>query len=106
MESIDALQGALERFSGGVITVSHDERFINSVCNEIWICEDGLLKKFAGTIKDYKVRIVKEKERGCITWYSLPIFHYSNWLFPRINQWHYRRFHNEDRQYIDLCDIL
>lgn len=72
MESIDALQGALERFSGGVITVSHDERFINSVCNEIWICEDGLLKKFAGTIKDYKVSMVeKEKVEGKLS-YSSP----------------------------------
>ncbi|CDH52535.1 protein gcn20 [Lichtheimia corymbifera JMRC:FSU:9682] len=63
MESIDALQGALERFTGGVITVSHDERFINSVCNEIWICEDGLLKKFAGTIKDYKQLIVPKDQQ-------------------------------------------
>ncbi|KAI7904787.1 P-loop containing nucleoside triphosphate hydrolase protein [Cokeromyces recurvatus] len=54
MESIDALQNALAQFKGGVIIVSHDERFINTVCNEIWICESGKLNKFSGTIKDYK----------------------------------------------------
>jgi ATP-binding cassette subfamily F protein 3 len=54
MESIDALQVALAEFKGGVIIVSHDERFINTVCNEIWICESGVLNKFSGTIKDYK----------------------------------------------------
>lgn len=54
MESMDALQDALRQYQGGVIIVSHDERFINSVCNEIWICEGGSLKKFSGTIKDYK----------------------------------------------------
>ncbi|KAI9473505.1 MAG: P-loop containing nucleoside triphosphate hydrolase protein [Benjaminiella poitrasii] len=54
MESMDALQTALAQFQGGVIIVSHDERFINTVCNEIWICEGGKLKKFSGTIKDYK----------------------------------------------------
>lgn len=54
MESIDALQVALAEFKGGVIIVSHDERFINTVCNEIWICENGVLNKFSGTIKDYK----------------------------------------------------
>ncbi|KAI8382332.1 P-loop containing nucleoside triphosphate hydrolase protein [Blakeslea trispora] len=54
MESMDALQDALGRYQGGVIIVSHDERFINTVCNEIWICEGGVLKKFSGTIKDYK----------------------------------------------------
>ncbi|KAG0174243.1 hypothetical protein DFQ28_002840 [Apophysomyces sp. BC1034] len=54
MESMDALQKALGLFKGGVIIVSHDERFINEVCQEIWICEGGALKKFSGTIKDYK----------------------------------------------------
>ncbi|KAI8644847.1 P-loop containing nucleoside triphosphate hydrolase protein [Parasitella parasitica] len=57
MESMDALQDALAEFKGGVIIVSHDERFINTVCNEIWICADGVLNKFSGTIKDYKTLI-------------------------------------------------
>lgn len=54
MESMDALQEALAQFKGGVIIVSHDERFINSVCNEIWVCDKNVLTKFSGTIKDYK----------------------------------------------------
>jgi ATP-binding cassette subfamily F protein 3 len=54
MESMDALQEALAQFKGGVIIVSHDERFINTVCNEIWVCDKGVLDKFSGTIKDYK----------------------------------------------------
>ncbi|ORZ18051.1 P-loop containing nucleoside triphosphate hydrolase protein [Absidia repens] len=57
MESMDALQDALAQFKGGVIIVSHDERFINTVCNEIWICDKGILNKFSGTIKDYKEMI-------------------------------------------------
>jgi ATP-binding cassette subfamily F protein 3 len=57
MESMDALQDALAQFKGGVIIVSHDERFINTVCNEIWVCDKGVLSKFSGTIKDYKVMI-------------------------------------------------
>ncbi|KAI8377871.1 P-loop containing nucleoside triphosphate hydrolase protein [Radiomyces spectabilis] len=54
MESMDALQTALGQFQGGVIMVSHDERFISTVCHEIWVCADGVLSKFSGTIKDYK----------------------------------------------------
>ncbi|CAO3631241.1 unnamed protein product [Cunninghamella blakesleeana] len=57
MESMDALQDALARYKGGVIIVSHDERFINTVCNEIWICDKGVLTKFSGTIKEYKEMI-------------------------------------------------
>ncbi|KAJ1943321.1 ATP-binding cassette, regulator of translational elongation, partial [Linderina macrospora] len=36
MESIDALTNALKQFKGGVVLVSHDERFIDSVCTEMW----------------------------------------------------------------------
>ncbi|GAA5807282.1 hypothetical protein MFLAVUS_000639 [Mucor flavus] len=54
IESMDALQEALAQFKGGVIIVSHDERFINTVCKEIWVCENGVLTQFEGTIKDYK----------------------------------------------------
>ncbi|CAO3660570.1 unnamed protein product [Umbelopsis ramanniana] len=61
LHSIDALQTALAQFKGGVVIVSHDERFINTVCNEIWICEGKKLHKFSGTIKDYK-KLICPKE--------------------------------------------
>ncbi|KAM3589078.1 ATP-binding cassette, regulator of translational elongation [Umbelopsis sp. WA50703] len=61
LQSIDALQSALAAFKGGVVIVSHDERFINTVCNEIWICEGKKLHKFSGTIKDYKKMIVPKE---------------------------------------------
>ncbi|KAJ2311312.1 ATP-binding cassette, regulator of translational elongation [Coemansia sp. RSA 2611] len=55
MESIDALTNALKQFSGGVVVVSHDERFIDSVCTELWVCADRKVAKFSGAgIKDYK----------------------------------------------------
>ncbi|KAG2176464.1 hypothetical protein INT43_005704 [Umbelopsis isabellina] len=61
LQSIDALQDALAVFKGGVVIVSHDERFINTVCNEIWICEGKKLHKFSGTIKDYKKMIIPKE---------------------------------------------
>ncbi|KAJ2786602.1 ATP-binding cassette, regulator of translational elongation [Coemansia interrupta] len=58
MESIDALTNALKQFKGGVVLVSHDERFIDSVCTEMWVCAEGKVTKFAGEgIKDYKKMI-------------------------------------------------
>ncbi|KAJ3361812.1 hypothetical protein GGF32_006987 [Allomyces javanicus] len=52
--SVDSLAEALNQFKGGVIMVSHDQRFIDMVCNEIWVCENGTLTKFAGdSIKEY-----------------------------------------------------
>ncbi|PVU92684.1 hypothetical protein BB561_003668 [Smittium simulii] len=55
MESIDALTEGLKKFNGGLILVSHDERFINSVCTELWVCSDGKLTQFKGNgIKEYR----------------------------------------------------
>ncbi|CAG8535398.1 9475_t:CDS:2 [Acaulospora colombiana] len=63
MDSIDALTNALKEFKGGVILVSHDERFIDSVCNEIWVCESGKVRRFEGdTIKQYRELIVPKEE--------------------------------------------
>ncbi|KAJ3025173.1 UNVERIFIED_CONTAM: hypothetical protein HDU68_007403 [Siphonaria sp. JEL0065] len=52
MDSIDALALALREFKGGVAVISHDERFLDAVCNEVWICADGKLKSFSGAIGD------------------------------------------------------
>lgn len=72
MDSIEALQDALAQFKGGVVIVSHDERFIDTVCNEIWVCNDGRLSKFAGGIKDYKVNVIIIL---LCSWTELELFH-------------------------------
>lgn len=53
VDSIDALMDSLKKFSGGIVTVSHDTRFIERVCNEIWVCNHGTMSQFKGTIRDY-----------------------------------------------------
>ncbi|CCF57445.1 hypothetical protein KAFR_0C04540 [Kazachstania africana CBS 2517] len=55
---LDALIDALKNFSGGVLMVSHDISVINSVCNEIWVSEEGTVKKFGGSIYDYRDHII------------------------------------------------
>ena len=63
MDSMDALIAALKEFKGGVILVSHDERFIDPICNEIWVCENGRVGKFEGdSIKQYRQLIVPKEE--------------------------------------------
>lgn len=59
MQSIDALADALDKFTGGVVLVSHDSRLIAHVCedeekSEIWVVQDGTVKTFAGTFEEYK----------------------------------------------------
>ncbi|GMG56470.1 unnamed protein product [Ambrosiozyma monospora] len=55
---LDALTDALKNFKGGVLMVSHDVSIINDVCNEIWVSEDGTVKRFDGDIYDYKKYIL------------------------------------------------
>lgn len=48
METIEALGRALNSFRGGVILVSHNERFIRLVCRELWVCEGGGVTRVEG----------------------------------------------------------
>ncbi|KAI8906368.1 P-loop containing nucleoside triphosphate hydrolase protein [Gorgonomyces haynaldii] len=50
MDSIDALAKALRAFRGGIAIVSHDERFLDAVCNEVWVCQNGTLNRFEGKV--------------------------------------------------------
>ncbi|KAJ6569560.1 P-loop containing nucleoside triphosphate hydrolase protein [Mycena capillaripes] len=58
IEGLDALMLALEKWNGGVIIISHDERFITTVAKELWVCGDGTVSKFRGDVQSYKNLIV------------------------------------------------
>eukprot|EP00249_Psilotum_nudum_P021654 c28190_g1_i1 orf=244-2415(-) len=65
MQSIDALADALDEFSGGVVLVSHDSRLISRVCedvekSEIWVVENGTVKRYPGTFEEYKAALQRE----------------------------------------------
>ena len=34
----------LTKYTGSVVVVSHDERFLKSICNELWIVKGGGVK--------------------------------------------------------------
>lgn len=45
--------------------VSHDQHFINKVCNELWVVGSGQVAKYGGTFDDYKEeQIAKRKAAG------------------------------------------
>uniref|UniRef100_A0A671TG04 ATP-binding cassette sub-family F member 3 n=1 Tax=Sparus aurata TaxID=8175 RepID=A0A671TG04_SPAAU len=54
METIEALAKALNKFKGGVILVSHDERLIRLVCKELWVCETGKVRRIDGGFDEYR----------------------------------------------------
>lgn len=60
IETIAALGKAINKFSGGLILVSHDERLIRMVCKELWVCADGTITSLEGGIEEYKRLVLKE----------------------------------------------
>ena len=57
-----ALEAALENFDGTLIVVSHDRYFLDTVCERLWIVEDGRVGVFVGTYSEYANR--RREETG------------------------------------------
>ena len=54
MESIEALNNGLDKFSGTLIFVSHDREFVSSLATRIWeIKGDGKITDYLGGLEDY-----------------------------------------------------
>lgn len=67
IEAMDALSLALKNFQGGVLMVSHDVTLLQNVCTSLWVCDNGTIEHFGGTVKDYKRRITAQaNEAGVV----------------------------------------
>ncbi len=55
LESINALNIALQRFEGTVLLVSHDHDLIDEVATRIWHFENGTIDDFKGPYEEYLV---------------------------------------------------
>lgn len=62
IETIEALGKAITDFKGGVILVSHDERLINVVCQDLWVCCNGSVTGYEGGLAAYKNEIYRDIE--------------------------------------------
>lgn len=50
IEGLDALMDALSKWNGGVIVVSHDSRFIHTVCKELWVVANQKAEKLLSSL--------------------------------------------------------
>ena len=67
IEAMDALSDALNKFQGGVLMVSHDVTMLQNVCTSLWVCDNGTVEHFGGTVNDYKKRITAQaNEAGVV----------------------------------------
>merc|ERR1712142_1415991 len=53
IETIDALGNGLSKYQGGVILVSHDQKLISMVCQELWVCSKGKVWSMEGGLDEY-----------------------------------------------------
>jgi ATPase subunit of ABC transporter with duplicated ATPase domains len=53
LESINALNVALQKFEGTVLLVTHDEDLIDEVATRLWRFEGGKIEDFLGTYEEY-----------------------------------------------------
>ena len=60
IETIEGLARSLGTFDGGVLMVSHDQRLIELVCDEIWSLEDSRVTIWDGDMKSYKKHIMTQ----------------------------------------------
>jgi len=54
VESIEALEDAIEAYDGTVILVSHDRELLRALTTRIWILHDRRLTEFAGGFADWE----------------------------------------------------
>jgi len=52
-DAINALIESIRGYQGGLVVISHDQYFLNALCDEIAIVDDGKIHKYKGTINDY-----------------------------------------------------
>ncbi len=53
LESINALNIALQKFEGTVLLVTHDEDLVSEVASRIWYFENGGIEDFVGSYEEY-----------------------------------------------------
>jgi ATP-binding cassette, subfamily F, member 3 len=53
-DAINALIDGLKAYKGGLVVVSHDEYFLNALCDRLYLVEEGKALPFEGDLNDYR----------------------------------------------------
>ncbi|HYD53046.1 MAG TPA: ABC-F family ATP-binding cassette domain-containing protein [Gemmatimonadaceae bacterium] len=55
VESIEALEDAMERYDGTILLVSHDRALLRAAATKVWVLHDGHLTVFDGSFAEWEV---------------------------------------------------
>ncbi len=62
VESIEALEDALDRYPGTVLLVSHDRALLRELSTRVWAFRDGRLQDYPGPFVDWERKVAEEEE--------------------------------------------
>jgi len=60
-DAINALIESLKGYEGGLCVISHDQYFLNALCDSISLVENGEVIPYKGTINDY-IKDLRKKQ--------------------------------------------
>lgn len=65
IEGLDALMDAIRAWNGGVIAISHDQRFIQNCMDQLWVAdaENKTVTQFKGNVESYKSIIIEMNKK-------------------------------------------
>ncbi len=61
VESIEALEDALEGYPGTVLLVSHDRALLRELTNRVWALRDGRIQDYPGPFVDWEQKVAEEE---------------------------------------------
>merc|ERR1711990_597466 len=68
-DSLGALAGAIRKYGGGVVLISHNREFTNNICPERWVVENGgkgpdvVMDSLGNEIKVKKEKVLTAREK-------------------------------------------
>lgn len=60
LDTVNALIEALLAYTGGLLVISHDEYFITSLCDDIYVCDNQHITHFDGDFEAYREYVTKQ----------------------------------------------
>jgi ATP-binding cassette subfamily F protein 3 len=67
VESIEALEDAIERYEGTVLLVSHDRALLRALATRVWILHDARITDFPGTFEEWEARSAEREHAAAVT---------------------------------------
>jgi ATP-binding cassette, subfamily F, member 3 len=66
VESIEALEDAIESFDGTVILVSHDRALLRALTTRVWVLHEGRITDFSGSFEEWETASVERAHAAAV----------------------------------------